>query len=244
MKEDVPFLRDSEIEEEATLLLAEYARDHHPIMGPPVPIEDIVELHLKLIFEFKDLHKELGHPDVHGAIWVNERRIAVDQQLDPARFPTKRGRYHFTLAHETGHWRLHRKYFTKREERLLFDVAAAPPDYIGRTGDKNRVEVQANRFAAYLLMPRALVKQEWEMWRGDLEAIYLDELGDRRREMVNAEILRRGSAKPGPDGETEMLLEHVSRPMAERFHVSPEAMRYRLEEYGFLGRKRPHTLFS
>jgi hypothetical protein len=244
MKEDVPFLRDSEIEAEAALLLAEYARDRQPIQGPPVPIEEIVELHLRLVCEFKDLHKELGHPDVHGAIWVNERRIAVDQQLDPARFPTKRGRYHFTLAHETGHWRLHRKFFTKREERLLFEGAVAPPDYIGRTGDKNRVEVQANRFAAYLLMPRALVKQEWEKWHGDLDAIYLEELGDRRRGMVNAEILRRGSAKPGPDGEAEMLLEHVSRPMAERFHVSPEAMRYRLEEYGFLGRKRPHTLFG
>jgi len=244
MKEDVPFLHDSEIEQEAALLLAEYARDHQPILAPPVPIEEIVEIHLRLVCEFKDLHQELGHPDVHGAIWVNERRIAVDVQLDPARFPTKRGRYHFTLAHETGHWRLHRKYFLKRDERLLFEGAVVPPDYIGRAGNKNRVEVQANRFAAYLLMPRTLVKQAWEKWHGALEPIYLDELGDQRLEMVNAEILRRGNAKPGPEGEAEMLLEHLSRPLAERFHVSPEAMRYRLEEYGFLGRKRPYTLFS
>jgi hypothetical protein len=111
MKNDVPFLRDSEIGWEAALLLAEYGRDKKPIIEPPVPIEDIVELHLKLVFEFKDLLKELEHPDVHGAIWVNERRIAVDMQLDPALFPANRGRYHFTLAHEAGHWRLHRKFF-------------------------------------------------------------------------------------------------------------------------------------
>jgi len=38
MKDDVPFLRDSEIEQEAALLLAEYARDHQLVLEPPVPI--------------------------------------------------------------------------------------------------------------------------------------------------------------------------------------------------------------
>jgi hypothetical protein len=43
MKADVPFLNDSVIEQEAEILLAEYARDREPILQPPVPIEDIVE---------------------------------------------------------------------------------------------------------------------------------------------------------------------------------------------------------
>jgi Zn-dependent peptidase ImmA (M78 family) len=159
-------------------------------------------------------------------------------------YPAKRGRYHFTLAHETGHWRLHRKYFLKRDERLLFDGASAPPDFIGRSGNKNRVEVQANQFAAYLLMPRPLVKQEWEKWHGSLEPIYLDQLGDRRRQLLQAEILRRGSAKSGQDGEDDMVLEQLSRPLAERFLVSPEAMRIRLENYGFLARKKEASLFD
>jgi hypothetical protein len=244
MKDDVPFLRDSEIEQEAALLLAEYARDHQPVLEPPVPIEDIVELHLKLTFELKDLEQLCGHRDVHGAIWVNEQRIAIDKQLDPVLYPAKRGRYHFTLAHETGHWRLHRKYFLKRDERLLFDGAATPPDFIGRSGNKNRVEVQANQFAAYLLMPCPLVKQEWEKWHGSLDPIYLDQLGDRRRQLLQAEILRRGSAKPGKGGEDDMILEQLSRPLAERFLVSPEAMRYRLEGYGFLARKKEALLFE
>jgi hypothetical protein len=244
MKDDVPFLRDSEIEQEAALLLVEYAQDHKPVLEPPVPIEDIVELHLKLTFELSDLEQLCGHRDVHGAIWVNERRIAIDKQLDPVLYPAKRGRYHFTLAHETGHWRLHRKYFFKRDERLLFDGVAAPPDYIGRSGNKNRVEVQANQFAAYLLMPRPLVKREWEKWHGSLEPIYLDQLGDRWRQLLQAEILRRGSTKPGKDGDDDMVLEHLSRPLAERFLVSSEAMRIRLEEYGFLARKKGASLFE
>ncbi len=33
------------------------------------------------------------------AVWFREGRIVVDGQLDPARLPGKRGRYHFTLAH-------------------------------------------------------------------------------------------------------------------------------------------------
>jgi len=41
-----------------------------------------------------------------------------------------------------------------------------------------------------------------------------------------------------------MILEQLSRPLAERFLVSPEAMRYRLEEYGFLARKKAVSLFN
>lgn len=162
----MPFLRDHEIEQEAALLLAEYAREHQPVLIPPLPIEDIVELHLKLTFELMNLEQRCGHRDIHGAIWVNQQRIAIDKLLDPVLSPAKRGRYHFTLAHETGHWRLHRKYFLKREDRLLFDDATTPPDFIGRSGNQNRVEVQAHPFAANLLMPRPLVKQEWEIWHG------------------------------------------------------------------------------
>lgn len=244
MKNDVPFLSDSAIEQEAELLLAEFARDHCPISEPPIPIEDIVELHLKLTFELKDLAQVCGHRDVHGAIWVNERRIAIDQQLDPVLYPAKRGRYHFTLAHETGHWRLHRKYFLKRNECLLFDGAGVPPDYVGRSGNKNRVETQANQFAAYLLMPRSLVKREWERWHGSLNPISLDQLGNQRGHLLQAEILRRGNAKTGKGGEDDMVLDQLSLPLAERFLVSAEAMRHSLEDFGFLTRKTEGSLFQ
>jgi hypothetical protein len=83
----VPFLRDRErdheIEQEAALLLAEYAREHQPVLTPPLPIEDIGELHLKLTFELMNLEQRCGHRDIHGAIWVNQQRIAIDKQFAP-----------------------------------------------------------------------------------------------------------------------------------------------------------------
>jgi hypothetical protein len=40
-----------------------------------------------------------------------------------------------------------------------------------------------------------------------------------------------------------MVLEHCSRPLAEKFQVSAEAMRIRLEGMGFLLRKKEPSLF-
>ncbi len=37
----------------------------------------------------------------------------IDESLDPKKNPAKEGRYRFTLAHEGGHWRLHRHLFAK-----------------------------------------------------------------------------------------------------------------------------------
>ena len=89
---------------------------------PPIPIEDIVEKHLKLGIEFDDMHRLFGvprsgfglDPDILGAIFFDERRIVIDESLDPEENPSKEGRYRFTLAHEGGgHWRLHRHLFAK-----------------------------------------------------------------------------------------------------------------------------------
>jgi hypothetical protein len=72
---------------------------------PPIPIEDIVEKHLKLRFEFDDTHKLFGIPrdpecdaDILGAIFFDEARIVIDESLDPEENPAKEGRYRFTLA--------------------------------------------------------------------------------------------------------------------------------------------------
>lgn len=244
MSPDVPYLTKGAIEDEAALLLAEFARDHHPIAAPPVPIDEIIELHLKLTFEMSDLRKLFGHGDVHGAIWFRAKKIAVDQQLDPVRNANMRGRFNFTLAHETGHWRLHRKFFLRGEgEQFLYDQSPAPADYVCRSSDKRPVEWQADSFASHLLMPRALVRQEWEQWHGSLDAIAIDDLDDRQTRLAT-ELIRRGGAKTGKDAENDMILEHTCRPLAERFHVSPEAMRIRLEDFGFLLRKRMPSLFS
>ena len=115
MPKFVPYLRDEVIERDATALLAEYAAAQGRALAPPIPIEDIVEKHLKLGVEFDDAHRRFNvpraglDPDIIGAMFFDEARIMIDESLDPDEHPEREGRYRFTLAHEGGgHWRLHR----------------------------------------------------------------------------------------------------------------------------------------
>ena len=239
---DMPFLKKEVIEAETLSLLAEYGQ----VTAPPVPIDDVVELHLKLTFEIMDLQQIFGVGDVHGAIWFRSRRVGVDQSLDPARYPAKCGRYHFTLAHEVGHWRLHRHLYLRNVgQPSLLPEFDQKPDYVCRSSEKKKpVEWQADQFAANLLMPRELVKKAWQEWRGNMESIVLTDLGDMRRQILTSEVLRRGSFKAGDSASDDMVLEHCIRPLADKFQVSPEAMRIRLEDMGLLLRKKEGSLFE
>ena len=73
------YMLDQDFEDEAALLLAEFGRKHSQILVPPIPIDEIVEIYLELQLEFLDMRQLFGVDDVHGALWVNERRIGIDQ---------------------------------------------------------------------------------------------------------------------------------------------------------------------
>ena len=239
------FMKDQEFEDEAALLLAEYGNKHGQVTAPPIPIDEIVELYLRLVLTFDDMREHFGVDDVHGALWVNDHRVGIDQRLEPTENPTMLGRYHFTLAHEAGHWRLHRHLFQRKANQLsLLPDRVERPEYICRSSDTAPIEYQANRFASCLLMPREMVKRAWHEQYGSTDPIYLDDLRTKRQQILTAEVLRRGGFKSGEDAETHMLLEHASRPLAETFEVSPDAMRIRLEGMGLLLRKKERTLFE
>jgi hypothetical protein len=57
MDKQVPYLPEEAIERDAEVLLSEYEHARNVTITPPVPIEDIVEKHLKLRVEFDDTHK-------------------------------------------------------------------------------------------------------------------------------------------------------------------------------------------
>jgi hypothetical protein len=222
------FLTDQQFEDETALLLAEYGTKHGQVTTPPVPVDDIVELYLKLTLELIDTRKLFGVDDVHGALWVNEKRVGIDQRLDPNRNSTMLGRYRFTLAHEAGHWRLHRQLFQKKANQLtLLPENVERPEYICRSSSTEPIEYQANRFASCLLMPREMVKRAWHEWRGDMDPIYLPDL-------------RAENAGTQPD---ETILENAIRPLAIKFQVSAEAMRIRAEGVQLLLRKKEALLF-
>ncbi len=79
------YMKDQEFEDEAALLLAEYGRKHGMVTAPPIPIDEIVELYLELQLTFDDMQQLFGVDDVHGALWVNQRRVGIDQRLEGVR---------------------------------------------------------------------------------------------------------------------------------------------------------------
>src|SRR3977135_1082825 len=145
MSRFIPYLSEEAIERDAAALLAEYASAHGLTIEPPIPIEDIVEKHLKLCIEFDDTHKLFGvpppgvDPDILGAIFFDDRRIVIDESLDPEENPAKEGRYRFTLAHEGGgHWRLHRpRSATHGPQATMFGRPAAP-SFICRSSEAKK----------------------------------------------------------------------------------------------------------
>jgi hypothetical protein len=230
------FMKDQEFEDEAALLLAEYCQQHVAVTAPPIPIDEIVAVYLQLSVFYKDLKKEFGVDDVLGALWVNKRQVDIDLGLVPEDNPSMLGRYHFTLAHEAGHWRLHRHLFQKKANQLrLLPDGVERPEYICRSSDTASIEYQANRFASCLLMPREMVKRAWHEWRGNMDPIYLDDLAAAS-----------GLAPTGSEDDpiTKALFEDVARPLAATFEVSPDAMRIRLETMKFLLRKKEPSLFD
>lgn len=226
----VPFLHKKAIEEHAQLVLDEWAEKHPAITAPPVPIDEILELHLGLSFFIDDLQSAFGHPDVLGGIWFGDHLIKVDQSLDPTAAPKMLGRYRFTLAHEVGHWRLHRQHLMgDANARSLFEENCEPA-FVCRSKANPPEEVQANAFAAAILMPRKLVFDAWVDWRGSDDPVAISELPPCNNHR-------------DADANAKMAMDLFCKPLAEKFEVSAEAMRYRLKTMELLVREKPQTLF-
>jgi formylglycine-generating enzyme required for sulfatase activity len=160
---EVPYLHEKQIERESHQLLEEYEIKFGHKATVPIPIEKITEIQLQLTLEFKDMKSLFPFADVHGAIWFEEGIVGIDQSLDPDVNPPMLGRYHFTLAHEIGHWCLHRRLYKDNPNQMrLFDDGTRQPDVVCRSSERKKpVEWQADAFSASLLMPRSMVYQAW-----------------------------------------------------------------------------------
>lgn len=230
----VKYLPVSLIEEGSLRLLAEYGRRFGEVIVPPVPVEELLESHLELQLSFDDLSKRLGQTDVLGASWIADRAVVIDESLDPTVHPHREGRYRFTVAHEIGHWRLHRALLeADRAQPLLFGDAERKPSIVCRgQSRKERIEWQADTFAGFLLMPEIMVRTVWRDVCGcDHPYVAEDEIYDL--------TVRWGLA------ENEQPTVAVSREMARRFNVSGQAMQIRLLGLGLIKTEAaPPDMFS
>jgi hypothetical protein len=126
----------------------------------PVPIEDIADSHFGLLVrDVEDLKLAPGAPALaegqglsglllpdRGEIWVN---AAEARQWPPRR--------RFTIAHELGHWCLHRG----SEHAVYCRSSVVDSDLRTEHSALPVPEEEANAFAAAVLMPAALIEREY-----------------------------------------------------------------------------------
>jgi hypothetical protein len=250
MPKKVPYLDEQQIERDAAALLAEYQQARGVVITRQVPIEDIVEKHLKLGIEFDDMHRLLNHPrsglgrdsDILGAMFFDERRIVIDESLDPDENPSMEGRYRFTLAHEGGgHWRLHRHLFARDPAQVSLFNEPAPPSVVCRSSQaKEPIEWQADFYASCLLMPRKLVMVAWDEMFPDRKPRVLQPRTPINHHFVEVPRVECQIGDHDCSETDDNVLDRIARPLAEQFLVSPIAMRIRLEKLGLLHREVPH----
>ena len=199
----IPYLKYDEMEGVAQNLLFEYKQERGQLTLP-IPIEDIIENHLKLSLEIENLRDESGCSDILGGIYFSERRIVIDSSLEK-----EVGRFNFTAAHEVAHWELHRKLFMPNPNQTYLFDANSSADIICRDFSKKREELQADFTAACILMPRKILAQTVREYYG--QEAYLFKPGTRFSQYNDC-------------------LNHVAKNFNKTFGVSIQAMKIRLEQ--------------
>jgi Zn-dependent peptidase ImmA (M78 family) len=131
------------------------------IRSAPIPVEQIAEtLGAKVSFEpFSGNVSGMLHQD-GGRI-----TIGVNSNQTPRR-------QRFTIAHEIGHLRMHK-------ETMIIDKVVRI-DYRDETSSQavDNKEIQANSFAAELLMPRSLLVEEVNKWAASHSSVDYEQLAD------------------------------------------------------------------
>ncbi len=141
MKLDIPFLAYQDVAKRAQYLLEQY----HPSLELPIPIEEIVELKIGLdIFPFPRLYKD---HKLSGFLSRDRSTIYVDE----IQFDQFNEKFRFTLAHELGHYVLHKSCyenlpFKTPDDYTKWRMAIAPEDI-------SWFETHGNWFAGRLLVP-------------------------------------------------------------------------------------------
>lgn len=136
-------------------LAEEYARQFNPDSIAPFPHQNIEDAFDDLEIYFAELEEE----NVSGATIYKDGKFIILINIK-----NHAARQHFTLGHELGHYFLHKDIL--KDEKGIMDGpdVLEGPNALYRLDDATtqRVETEANHFAASLLMPAHLVYKAWE----------------------------------------------------------------------------------
>jgi Zn-dependent peptidase ImmA (M78 family) len=136
-------------------LAEEYATLYNPEHVSPFPYENILAKHDDLKVYFTHLDDD----QVSGVILLKDGEFNI---LINSNKPATR--QHFSLGHELGHYFLHKDLLQSEQGIVDGDDTLDGPNILYRSDaepKKTRVEIEANNFAASLLMPVDLVRRAW-----------------------------------------------------------------------------------
>lgn len=136
----------------------EFLRTYYPSLSLPIPIEDIVELKLKIkIILIKGLIRDFG---INAFISQSFDTIVIDENM----FSKQPERIRFTVAEEIGHLFLHKDWYVKNGPKGLEDYLQWQQTVDGKLFDY--IERQAKTFASMVLMPEIKIVEKWRDFAG------------------------------------------------------------------------------
>ena len=140
---------------------------------PPVKVGNIAEFICGLEFDWRNLDKYSRGGEVLAAIVIQDEKIYLNESKE-RELKNNPGRRNFTIAHELGHWFLHKD--LAQEKLLGFEGKVIICRGMNiKTDNKER---QANLFATYLLMPENFVKTQLNNFTTPLSEYDLRNLAD------------------------------------------------------------------
>lgn len=149
------WLRPDFIESKAQARLEAYESEYGTVSSPPIPVEHLAEAHLDLIIDWDNIPEPEGEP-ILAYIDPTTRTIRMNERRRD-HFSDFSGSEAFTLGHEVGHWDLHIVQ-AKAVQLPLFD-ADQMKTFVCRGDPESRLEWQANRYSAALIMPTKMIKE-------------------------------------------------------------------------------------
>ena len=148
-----PYLKNSTIEKESKKLLGDFNNKAGHKLSAPIPVFDIIEY----LGHDVDFRKDGIYEDKNllGGTIIDQKTIEINENLSD-----HEGRMNFTAAHEVGHIILHVPFYNAKHGKDVSEHKIISRKDGGFEGTKKEPEEwQADKFAAFLLMPSELIKK-------------------------------------------------------------------------------------
>lgn len=148
-----PYLKNSTIEKESKKLLGDFSNKTGHKLSAPIPVFDIIEyLGYDVDFRKDGIYED---KNLLGGTLIDQKTIEINENLSD-----HEGRMNFTAAHEVGHIILHVPFYNEKHGKDVSEHKIISRKDGGFEGTKKEPEEwQADKFAAFLLMPSVLVKR-------------------------------------------------------------------------------------